>query len=262
MDIYEHIIQIKREKKTAALCIVTETKGSTPCKAGAKMIVIKYNTPQYKIIGSIGGGAIEYKIIKYALKIISNKIAKLIKVGLSSELNMCCGGNMTIFIEPITPKNNCIILGAGNIGQTLCYLAAQTGFYCFVADPRTKFINSLNFPLAIKMFDNYLSYNINKMHIDQYTFIIITTHSHNTDQTLMEEILKHNFAYLALIGSKRKSFMTKKRCLNAGFPKSKINQIICPAGLNIKADTPQEIAISIIAQMICVKNSTYIRSNN
>lgn len=250
---YEKIAQIENGNKLAALCTVTHTSGSTPRKAGAKMIVIADNSINNKIIGTIGGGSIEYKIRKEALFVISHQVSKQIQVELSNELGMCCGGNMTIFIEPLLKKPCCIILGAGHIAQSLCNLATYIGFSCFIADPRDEFANIIKFPLAKKIINDYSRSDLDQLPFGLNSFIIIATHNHNQDQILVEDILNRDFNYLAIIGSRRKAVMTKQRCLNAGFSKFQIDRITCPAGLSIKAQTPEEISLSIVAQMINIR---------
>ena len=250
---YKKIAQIENENKPAALCTVTHTSGSTPRKISTKMIVIANNDSTSKIIGTIGGGAIEHKIRKEALLVISHQVAKQIQVQLTNELGMCCGGNMTIFIEPIRKKPPCIILGAGHISQSLCSLVTQIGFSCFIADPRSEIANITRFPFAKKIINNYSRFELDQLPFELNSFIIIVTHSHNQDQILVEEILKREFNYLAMVGSHRKATMTQQRCLNAGFSDLQIKRITCPAGLNIKAQTPEEIALSIAAQMIYIR---------
>ncbi len=252
---YEQIAQVQSENKAAALCVVTHTSGSTPRKAGTKMIVIAGVSNSSKIIGTVGGGAVEHKIRKEALQVISHQVAKQVQVQLTNELGMCCGGVMTMFIEPLRSNPSCIILGGGHIGQSTCTLAAQMGFSCFIADPREELLEKTRFPLAKQIIKDYSRHELNQLPFGPDAFVVIATHNHFQDQMLIEQVLTREFNYLAMVGSRRKATMTCQRCLNAGFSDSQIKRITCPAGLDISAQTPEEIALSITSQMVKVRRS-------
>lgn len=247
---YDRIATVVQENLPAALCIVTETTGSTPRKAGARMLVFANGNEAGHIEGTIGGGTVEHEVRMRAVKAIASSRPEHFKVALTHELGMCCGGRMTIFIEPLRQKTPCIVFGAGHIAQALSHAASLAGFDIHICDPRSELLTADRLPFATALLD---SYDFERLPFGTDAFVVVATHSHQIDQTLVEQILPRSYRYLALVGSKRKAFMTKQRCINKGFTEDDLERLHCPAGINIHAETPEEIAVSILAQMIQVK---------
>ena len=255
MSLFSELCEIERLGLKAALCTVVHVSGSTPRKPGAKMVVFDNNADAVGIVkGSIGGGAIEHHIRIKAMEAIQSLKPTLITTSLRNELAMCCGGEMTVFIEPILSRPKFICFGAGHIAQKLVPLANNLGFETFVADERDDLLNDQAFSQVSRKFNDLSQFSLTSMPFSSNTFVVIATHDHAIDQRVVEGVLKLNFAYLALVGSHRKSLMTKKRLQAKGFLESDIERLICPAGIHIAADTPMEIAVSICAQMIEAKN--------
>ena len=237
----------------AALCTVVSTKGSTPRKAGASMIVVDDGSDLGTIIGTIGGGAVEHDIRRRALNVVVSTRPELVEIPLTTVLGMCCGGTMSIFIESLRMRPPCIVFGAGHTAQALASVAITSGFDVSVVDPRDDLRTADRFGAAT-LFDSY-------DHDDDFAalpfsadaFVVIATHDHQTDQRLAERVLARPFRYAALVGSQRKAAMTRERCRNKGLADDVIAQLRCPAGLDIGAETPEEIAISIVAEMVQVR---------
>jgi xanthine dehydrogenase accessory factor len=263
---YQRISDVAQDRsRKAALCIVTQTQGSSPRKASARMLVFDNGTMEGFVEGSIGGGAIEHRVRTEAVEAILERAPRQIRVSLTNELGMCCGGQMTVYIEPLVSKPPLIILGAGHIGEALCRLGAQCGFDAMVADPRVDLLNSERLPFAAALFHDYSTYELDKMPFGDDAYVLVTTHDHQVDQTLVEEILPRRYAYLGLVASQRKAALTKKRCLSKGFSEELLNSLISPAGLDISSQTPEEIALSILAQMVQKRrndSSTQVRSTH
>lgn len=207
------------------------------------------------IIGTIGGGNLEKKVIENALTQLKLKEAKTYKHDLLHQHNMCCGGTVEIFIEPIIPMNRLYIFGAGHTGQALAKFASNTNFEVFVIDDRKEYIEKLK---DIK--------EINKLHTDfkkilptlpfnHHTYCVILTYEHEVDRDILSFCIKKPCSYIGMIGSKRKIEMTKKMFLDAGIAtKKQLEKVKMPIGKNILAETPEEIAISILAELIEIKN--------
>ena len=185
--------ELLKKGKPLALCTVVAIKGSTPRKLGAKMVVLENDTPHGSIYGTIGGGAIEHRVRTKALQTLKQKQATLYDVALANELGMCCGGQMTIFIEPLEIKPHLIIFGAGHIGQALCQLGLSMGFQVSVADPREELFEAPEFTSAINRFDDYTKYDLEHMPFSPDTFAVVVTHDHKVDQELIEKILPKDF---------------------------------------------------------------------
>lgn len=254
MSLFAKAADLENAIQDGALCTVVAISGSTPRKPGAKMIVIDNQEPTGFIIGTIGGGAIEHLIRSEAVRAIRECQAKFIETSLKNELGMCCGGVMKIFIEPIVKKPQLICFGAGHIAQALCPLAAQLGYNVTVVDGRSDLLAGNAFMMATHRLTDTSNFSLFDMPFSNNTYVVIATHDHDLDQKIVEGVLSQPFKYGALVGSQRKALMTKKRLLAKGFSNDAIKRIVCPAGLNIHASTPEEIAVSVAAQMTLVKN--------
>lgn len=249
-DLSEHLSKIPHQ---TALCTVVAISGSTPRKAGAKMLVADDKTPFGTIYGTIGGGAIEHHVRALALDAIKAGQSRLVTTSLRNELGMCCGGEMTVFIEPITKPARVICFGAGHIAQSLCLMAQNLDFSIIVIDQRKDLLEHQAFAQCERHFDHSI-FTIKALTITSDDFIIIATHDHQLDQQIIEHVLAFPARYIGLVGSKRKALMTQKRLIAKNFSGSQRAHFHCPAGLDIKAETPQEIALSILAHIILVKN--------
>ena len=161
---------------------------------------------------------------------------------------------MTVFIEPLLPKPVFICFGAGHIAQALCPLAASLGFAVTVVDERHELLSLPAFTSVQCRQADASIFSIKDMPFGDDTFVVVATHDHDMDQRIVEGVLSQTFRYAALVGSERKAAMTKKRLRAKNFSESLIERIHCPAGLAIHAATPEEIALSIAAEMVQVKN--------
>ncbi len=233
-----------------ALCVVVDTKGSTPRKIGAKMWVNENG----QIKGSIGGGSLEKQVIKDALNQINKGEPKLFKHDLLHEHSMCCGGTVYIYIEPEMPKSRLYIFGAGHTGEALAKLAIPIGFEVYVIDDRSEYLDALKIDGINKMNIDHREV-LSVLPFDQHTFIAIMTYDHAIDRDILNYCINQPHAYLGMIGSKRKVEITKKKFTEGKLAtKKQLNQVDMPMGLKIKAEDPYEIAVSILAKLIEVKN--------
>jgi xanthine dehydrogenase accessory factor len=250
-SIYKKIEEARNNAEYIALCTVISTKGSTPLKTGAKMIV----WPNGKIFGSIGGGALEKKAIKDAIEILSQKSCSIISHNLLQEHGMCCGGNVEVFIETILPVNKLYIFGAGHVGRALAKVSAITGFEVFLIDERK---NELDKIVDNNIFKIPYSHNeiIQSLPFNKCTYITILTYDHKIDREILANCIDKEIAYLGMIGSKRKVEVTKKLFLSSQIATEKeLSLVDMPMGYDLKSNNPEEIAISILAKLIEVKNT-------
>lgn len=250
-EIFAKLDEFRRAGKSAALVIITNTSGSTPRKAGSKMIVAA-DGAHY---GTVGGGASEQKIITEARRIISSGNPGKMKLDLKKDTGMHCGGSMEVYIEPIAATQKLVIFGAGHVGAALANYAVDFGFWIRLVDHRPELFD----PLSEKGFDiiceDYVS-TAKKIDPDENTYIVVTTPQHAYDQEVTGILGKKKFRYLGMIGSKKKVALARKHYLNNNIlNESQIEKIDMPIGIPFNAQTPQEIAISILAKLIDVKNS-------
>jgi xanthine dehydrogenase accessory factor len=160
-------------------------------------------------------------------------------------------GETRIFLEPIGQHSTVLIVGAGHIAQKLAPLTTMVGFQTVVLDDREDFISELRFPtidkrILLENFDNVFK----EMNIDEQTFIVIVTRGHQFDKSVLQQALKTSAAYVGMIGSRRKIKLTFEALLEDGVSEEELSKVHSPIGLNIGAETPEEIAISIVAELI------------
>ncbi len=234
----------------SAICTIVEVKGSAPRKVGAKMLVFENGV----IEGTIGGGNLEKKVIQNAIKQIRSRIAKLYSHDLLSHHSMCCGGTVKIFIEPIMKTNKLYIFGAGHTGKALSEIISKLDFDTYIIDDRQEYIDEIKGKGINKLNLNYKEI-LPTLPFGKNTFIVIMTYEHSHDRDILSYCLKKDFAYLGMIGSKRKVSLTKKMFIEGEICTQKeIERVDMPMGIDINAEGPEEIAISIASKIIAVKN--------
>lgn len=248
--IWHTISEQQRKKQPVALCLVVGTKGSSPRKTGSKMLVFADGSIQ----GSIGGGHLEKKVIAQALKQLETGLSAAFQYDLLQQLNMCCGGTVTVYIEPVMPEPVLYIFGAGHTGKALSEMAVQFGFEVFVIDDRKQYLDEIQHPEVNKMPLAHAQV-LPSLPFDENTYIAIMTYDHAYDREILQYCLSKPYAYLGMIGSQRKVEVTRKMFLEAGLAnQEQLTKVDMPMGLNIHAETPEEIAISIMAKLIDIKN--------
>lgn len=253
-NILEKISELQKQNKNIALCTIINTKGSVPRKTGAKMLVYEDET----IYGTIGGGELEKSVIKNALEQIQKGKPKLFRHDLLHQHNMCCGGTVDIYIEPIMKKNKLYIFGAGHTGQALAKYAADFDFETILIDDRKEYIDECKIVEVNKM-NLPFQQALKGLPFDDDTFICIMTYSHPIDRDILAFCLKKPHAYLGMIGSERKVEITKKMFSEAKIGSTEeLSEVDMPMGIDIGAEGPEEIAFSILAKLIAIKNKVIL----
>ncbi|MDD2634424.1 MAG: xanthine dehydrogenase accessory protein XdhC [Bacteroidales bacterium] len=249
-DILLEAAELIRLNKPAAMCTVVETKGSSPRKSGTRMIVLLDKT----IIGTIGGGSVEYETIKRAIDVIKTGQPILYDYNLKDDLQMECGGDMQVYIEALANKPNLYIFGAGHVGKALSNLAVKFDFQITIIDERDNIFDDYDINL-LNVFNGDFVEFINTADFNDKTFVTIMTHEHKHDFEVLSKVCKKPYKYLGMIGSKTKVRQAKNQLLEKKIlSEDKINKIDMPIGIRIKCETPEEIAVSIVAKLIDVKN--------
>ncbi len=237
----------------AAVCTVVQTTGSTPRKAGASMVVIADGSEVGAVEGTVGGGAVEHEVRRAALEVIATTRPRTLEVSLTKQLGMCCGGTMTFFIEALRVRPPLVLFGAGHVAQALCRVAATAGFDVSVADPREELLTAERFPDAAALIDDYERDDLVRLPFGPDAFVVVATHDHKVDQEIVERTLPLSWRWLGLVGSQRKALLTRERCVNKGIDEALVAKLRSPVGLDIGAETPEEIALSIVAEMVQVR---------
>lgn len=233
-----------------AYVTVTKSTGSAPGRVGNTMLVFKDGS----IVGTCGGGKVEYNVIKEAVKCLEENISKPFSYRLNEqgEIGMICGGLMEGFIDVVKNDKNLIIIGGGHIGNYLYNISSELGFNVTIVDERLEFANKERFPNANVVFGEYR--DVLKDVIVKDSYIVITTKGHTSDYEALKEVVNKDYKYLGLIGSKRKISTLMKDAVNDGLNVVNNSRLFSPIGLDIAKNDPAEIALSIIAEILLIKN--------
>lgn len=255
-DLYQKLSEIQSKRIPAAVVTVIEARGSTPRNTGAKMIVLADG----RIFGTIGGASVEALVAEEAIACIKTGEFRKVKHSLNdaekNDTGMVCGGTMEFFIEPVNQVPHLIIFGGGHCGHPLARISRQIGFQYTLIEDRPEFAGEDRFPDANQIIIGDIEQVSNDLETTEADYIAIVTRNHELDFLTLKHILKKPARYIGLIGSKSKRQKIIKRLKSEGFGTKEIERIHTPIGIEIKAETPEEIAISILAEIILVKNST------
>lgn len=242
----EKLLELKQQNIPVALATITKIKGSAPCKVGARMLV----TADRTIYGTVGGGKLEYQIIDEAVRSLQHNRIKQFSFTLGPDFEQCCGGLVELIIEPMHLKPNLYLFGAGHIGIELCKILKNTPFQIYLMDTRTDWKDKIEVGNHIKFVDIPFDLYKQKIKWGSNCYVVIMTHDHKLDFEITALALESETKYIGLIGSKTKKARFNKRLINdLGF-KNGIHPVHCPVGLPIGGETPNEIAISIAAELL------------
>ncbi|HUJ16796.1 MAG TPA: XdhC/CoxI family protein [Nitrospirota bacterium] len=247
MQIYEEALRLKRLGRTSAIATIVECRGSSPQKQGAKMLV----RDDGSIMGTLGGGCLEADVVQAALMAVKDGNPATLPFELKElEGGLVCGGSVLVYIEPVLLEPHLMILGAGHVGKALTKLARFTGFRVTVADDREAFANRENIPEANDVVVSGFEQVFKDVAIEAGTFIVVATRGHNHDLDAVKAALRTPARYVGLLGSRRKKGILFNALKEAAFSPENINRVVIPVGLPIGSVTPEEIAVSIMAQII------------
>ena len=247
-DVWEALARWRAARRPFVLATVVATRGFTPRKAAAHMLI----AADGETVGTIGGGAIEREVIERANPLLSEGGHAVLERHLTQELGMCCGGEMTVFLEAILPAPRLYLLGAGYIAKPLAAIAAGCGFDVTVVDGRAKWATGERFPTSTVRLEDPEGF-ARSLATTPLDFVVIVTHDHGLDQRLVQALIRKPVRFLGMIGSipKQRKFALRLRA--RGFTDEEIARLHTPLGLAIGAATPEEIAVSVVAQLIAVR---------
>lgn len=213
--------------------------------------------------GTIGGGAIEFALVKEAMAALEAGENRLVDKHLTHELGMCCGGGMTVFIEVQTYPPRLYVFGCGHVGKPIAELAARCGFAVVAIDPRPDYGQQGRFEpiegLEVRCAEptdliETLAFGA------EDTYAVVVTHDHDLDEAIVASLLRRPGRYLGCIGSVRKGHKFRQRLAARGLDEASVARMRTPMGLDIGALLPDEIAVSVVAELIAVRRADASRS--
>lgn len=259
--IIEKLLSNLSENQEVALVTVTQAQGSCPRGVGSMMIV---NRGGELVAGTIGGGSVENRALEDGAVCIRDGISKAIHYELNSSgredaLPMICGGSLDIFVQVFKKQEELIIAGAGHIGCVLSKLAKIMGYRVIVIDSRKAFASKERFPEADVLIAGGLSESLKGLPIGDRTSIVIVTHGHLHDQEALESVINSEARYIGMIGSRKKIKGIFDNLIQLGISKEKFASVYSPIGMDLGGETPEEISLSILAEIQAVRNGKMSR---
>jgi xanthine dehydrogenase accessory factor len=253
MDVFEEIVRLRALGQKCALATITEVRGSIPSFETAKLLVREDGS----MIGTIGGGCVEAEVWAAARDVIDTGKSRTMSFNLGQDAaydnGLICGGQLEVFVECVSPQPAALIFGGGHISRSLAKVLDIAGFAVSVVDNREAFANRERFPEARQVFAEEYEEIFPKLNITSSTYIVIVTRGHRDDMRVLRWAITTSARYISMIGSKRKTIAVIRELEREGLPAEAFERLHAPMGLEIGAISPEEIAISVAAEMIAVR---------
>ena len=254
MSIYQTIAELQSKGEAAVFCTIVESKGSTPRHEGSKMLVF----PDGHIQGTVGGGEIENRVIAEALESLKTRRSKVLHYNLVDTDKGdpgICGGQVEVYVEPIIPRLTLLVVGAGHVGRQVVHIAKYLDCRVIVSDDRPELCTPETMPGADELIICPMAEIPQKMKITAYTYIVVSTRGSDVDIEGLPALLDSDAAYIGVIGSKKRWLNTQKEINKKKDYSGKFSKVYSPIGIELKAETPEEIAISVMAEILKVANN-------
>ena len=246
-DLYRRAAEFSARGRPFAIATVVRVEGSSSAPRGSKGLIDEHGQ---LVVGWVGGGCAESAVKSEALKCMTAAKPQMITLDLRDDqlgVGMPCGGKMEVFIEPVLPGPELLIVGHGRIAETLCTLGHVMGFTITVNDPAA---DATNFPQAAKLVTE--DFDLTETPIGTNTYVVIAT-QHKRDHLWLQKALEGNAAYVALVASRHRSRLVLDYVAAAGVPAAKVATVFAPAGIDLGAATPAEISLSIVSQIVALR---------
>jgi len=254
-EIFAKLTGLLREGKKAILCTIIEKEGSGPRDVGAKMLI----DPEGKTIGTIGGGDMERKLVEEALLTLKGGHPRMVTfaLGIKPEedaiaVDSKCGGRVKIFMDIVKPDPRLIVIGSGHIAKPLAEFAHRTGFEVIVVDDAETATRE-RFPMAKEIHAGPFEEELRRVDVKPSDFVAVVHGETDYELSALRVMLRRRPVYIGLLGSRNKAAGHKKQLIDEGFSREEVEAIHAPIGLDIGAETPEEIAVSILAEIIKVQ---------
>lgn len=253
MDVFEELVRLRRLGQKCALATIVEVRGSIPSYKSAKLLVREDGS----MAGTIGGGCVEAEVWNAAREVLETEKPRRLQFNLGQDAaydnGLICGGQLEVFVEPILPVPYAYIFGAGHISKSLSKIATLAGFATVVVDNRESFANRERFPEAAEVHAAEYEEVFPNLPINENSYVIVVTRGHRDDMRVLKLAVATPARYIAMIGSKRKVLNVVRELEKEGFERAAFDRIFAPMGLDIGAISPEEIAVSVVAEMIAVR---------
>ncbi len=253
-EVFKAVGEALERGEPAALVTIIRTEGSTPQRVGAKMLVFADG----RTVGTIGGGCYENDAFWKARTSLDTRKPMVVRYELADDIaeesGLICGGQMDVYIEPIESAPHLYLIGAGHVAYHLAIAAAPVGFKIHVLDDREKFANAERFPAAEEVVVDVIPKWLEGVTFPANAYVVILTRGHRYDLDALRALAQRDLRYLGLIGSRAKVARLYAALGEESIPLERLRNVHAPVGLDIGAVSPQEIAVSILAELVAVKH--------
>jgi len=253
MDIYEQIVELRRQGRRGAVATIVNVRGSIPSFKTAKMLV----RDDGSIVGTIGGGCVEADVWQAAREVMESEKPRTLKFDLNQDpkydTGLVCGGTLEVFVEPVLPPAVLYLFGAGHVAVSVCRTAASAGFDVVVTDDRSSYATQERFPGAHEVHALDFDESMKKFDPSESAYLVIVTRGHRDDMRILRWAVQTRARYVGMIGSKRKVIEIFKALKGEGIPAHLFERVHAPIGLDIGAVTPEEIGVAVTAELIAVR---------
>ncbi len=251
-SIYLALSELEKTGRSGVLCTIIAREGSAPRRVGSKMLVY----PDGSFIGTVGGGELEHRVLQEARHIFKTGKPQILSYSMTDPQRGdpgVCGGQLEIFIEPISAGPILVVIGCGHVGREVAHLARWLGFRVVAVDDRPEFCTPEVIPAADEFYPGELTTLLERFDISAAANVVLTTRSVDVDVQILPQLLGLNLPYLGVIGSRRRWATTQAKLTELGISDQQIAAIRSPVGLRINAESPQEIAVSILAEIMMLQ---------
>jgi len=255
MHLYDEIVRLRKLGQKCAIATIVQVNGSIPSFESAKILVREDGS----FMGTVGGGCVEAEVWNAAREVIETEKPRHLSFSLGQDAaydeGLICGGQLNIFVEPIIPQPRAFIFGGGHVSKGISKIATLAGFSTSIIDNREAFANKERFPEAEATYAQEYEEVFEQLPVNSTSYIIIVTRGHRDDMRVLRWAVNTPAKYIAMIGSKRKTISVVHELEKEGFPREAFEKVFAPMGLEIGAELPEEIAISVVAEMIAVRRA-------
>lgn len=244
--------ELEQQGQGGALCTIIESRGSTPRHTGSKMLVYADGN----FAGTVGGGELENRVLREALQAIADGRPRKLSYNMTDPAKGdpgVCGGQVEVWVEPILPPEKIVVIGAGHVGRAVAHLAKWLGFSVAASDDRPEFCTPEAIPDADEYYPCPMSELPKQMVITPRTYLILTTRGVTVDIEGLPALLETPAGFIGVIGSRRRWSVTEKTLAEKGIPAALLKKIRSPVGIELHAETPEEIAVSILAEIMMIR---------
>jgi len=262
IDIYEEIVSLRARGTRAALAIIIAHEGAAPRRDAVKMLICEDG----RQIGNVGGGTVEAEVVSRAKEVMDTGKPKLLSFDLSGidhdERALVCGGSMRIYIDPVLPDPELIVFGAGHVAKAIAEAAGAVGFRVTVFDDRAKYATAERFPGAkVVLVDDSGNWQaeLNGLNLTSSSYIFVATQRPKTDRACLKRALRSPARYIGMLGSLTKTKILLEALQKEGVDPAEFSRVFIPAGLDIGSETPEEIAASVMPELIAARKNLDVR---